>query len=74
MQWTILSIEFSCFFLKFGLSAERNSEFVGWEERMKVLFYVVFSLEHVARMEVRNFTEGLAMEFPQFQGLSSSTK
>lgn len=41
---------------------------------MKVLFYVVFSFEHVARMEVRNITEGLAMEFPQFQGLSSSTK
>lgn len=39
---------------------------------MRMLLYVAFSLEYVARMEVRNFTEGLVMDFPQFQGLSPS--
>lgn len=40
---------------------------------MRILLYETFSLEYVARMKVRNFTEGLVMDFPQFQGLSPPT-
>lgn len=40
---------------------------------MRIFSYVALSLENVARMEVRNYTEGVVMHFPQFQGLSLST-
>lgn len=37
---------------------------------MRILFYIAFALEHVSRMEVRNFTHGLISELPQFWELS----
>ena len=41
---------------------------------MRIILYVAFRLEYVARTEVRNFTQGLVMGFPQFQDLSPSTR
>lgn len=41
---------------------------------MRIPLYVTFSLEYMALMEVRNFTEGPSIYLIQFQGLSPSAR
>lgn len=41
---------------------------------MRTLLYIAFVSEHVTGVKVRNFLDGLVMEFPQFRDLSQPTR